>query len=100
VGGEDVGGFGFEQEVAEDFVAEVAGGFFNGLAAGFGDRGGIYGLEVERDVEGDAEIGDEGLVGIGFRTAEGVVDVDGGEADAERVAGEGVGGVEQAKKGR
>ncbi len=45
-----------------------------------------------------AEVGDEGLVGVGFLGAEGVVDVYGGEADAEGVAREGVGGVDEEEE--
>ncbi len=43
-------------------------------------------VEVEGDVEGDAEVFDELLVGVGFFAAEVVVDVDGGEAYSEGVA--------------
>ena len=40
-------------------------------------------MKVERDVEADAEVFDEALVGVGFFAAKAVVDVDGTEADAE-----------------
>lgn len=43
-------------------------------------------MEVEGDVVGDAEVFDEALVGVGFGAAQAVVDVDGGEADAEGLA--------------
>ena len=70
------------KECVEEFVAGVAGGFFDGLGvatgSGFGDATGDVGLvEVERDVEGDAKVFDEALVGVGFFAAEVVVDVDG-----------------------
>ena len=39
-------------------------------------------MEMERDVEGDAEVFDEALVGVGFFAAEMVVDVDCAEAYA------------------
>jgi hypothetical protein len=42
-------------------------------------------MQVEGDVEGDAEVFDELLVGVGFFGAEVVVDVDGREAYAEGV---------------
>jgi ribosomal protein S18 acetylase RimI-like enzyme len=94
VGGEDgVGGAGGE-ELVEDLVAEGAGGLFEGLAGGGGVGGDVDAVEVEGDVEAAAEIGDEGLVGVGLLGAEAVVDVDGGEAGAEGVAGRGVGGME------
>ena len=52
--------------------------------AGFGYAVGDVGLvEMERNVERDAEVFDEVLVGVGFFAAEAVMDVDGGEADAE-----------------
>ena len=56
-------------------------------------------VKVEWDVVGDAEIFDEVLVGVGFGSAEAVVDVDGAEADAEGFAGGGVGGVEGEEEG-
>ena len=103
VGGEDAVGVAGGEEGGEEFVACVAGGFFDGLGisrgAGVGDAGGDVGVvEVEGDVEADAEVFDELLVGVGFFAAEVVVDVDGGEADAEGVAGGGVGGVEGEEK--
>ena len=65
-----------------------------------GDAVGDVGLvEVEGDVEADAEVFDELLVGVGFFAAEVVVDVDGGEADAEGVVFGGVGGVEGEEEG-
>jgi hypothetical protein len=83
VGGEDGAGVAGGEEAGEDVVAEVAGGFFESLgvagSAGFGEARGDAGLaEVEGDVEGDAEIFDEALVGVGLFAAETVVDVDGG----------------------
>jgi hypothetical protein len=85
VGGEDGVGVAGGEEGGEEFVAEVAGGFFDGLGisrgARFGYAGGNVGLmKMERNVEGDAEVFDELLVGAGFFAAEAVVDVDCGEA--------------------
>jgi len=85
VGGEDGVGVAGVEEGGEEVVAGVAGGLFDGLGvtfgAGFGDALGDVGLmEMEGDVEGDAEVFDEALVGVGFFAAEVVVDVDGGEA--------------------
>jgi hypothetical protein len=54
---------------------------------------------MERDCEAVAEVFDEALVGFGFFGTEGVVDVDGGEADAEGVPGQGVGGVGEEEQG-
>jgi hypothetical protein len=94
VSGEDGVGVSGVEEGGEEFVAGVAGGFFDGFV--FGDSALLHvGLmEVERDVEGDAEVFDELLVGVGFFGAEMVVDVDGGEAYSEGVARNGVGCVE------
>jgi hypothetical protein len=94
VGGEDGVGVAGGEEGSEELVAEVAGGLFDGLVC-VGDALRNAGLvEMEGDVVGDAEIFDETLVGVGFFAAEAVVDVDGGEADAEGFTGCGVGGVE------
>jgi len=41
---------------------------------------------MEGDVVGDAEVFDEALVSVGFGSAEAVVDVDSGEADAQGLA--------------
>jgi hypothetical protein len=56
-------------------------------------------MEVEENVELDAEVFDEALVGVGFCSAKTVVDVDGAEADAEGFARGGVGGVEGEEEG-
>jgi hypothetical protein len=87
VGGKDGVGVAGGEEGGEEFVADVAGCLFDGLGisrgACFGYAGGNVGLmEVERDVEGDAEVFDELLVGVGFFAAEAVVNVDGGETYA------------------
>ena len=69
------------EEGGEEVVAEIAGGFFDGLwissGAGFGDALRDAGLvEVEGDVEVGAERLDEVLVGVGFFAAKAVMDVD------------------------
>ena len=51
-------------------------------------------MKVERDVEGDAEVFDELLVGVGFFAAQAVVDVDGAETYAEGFSRSCVCGVE------
>jgi GNAT superfamily N-acetyltransferase len=103
VGGEDAVGVPGDQEGGEEFVADVAGGLFDGLGvaigSGFGDAVGDVGLvEMEGDVEADAEVFDELLVGVGFRSAKAVMDVDGAEANAEGFAWCCVGGVEGEEK--
>ena len=99
VGGEDGVGVAGGDEGAEVVVADGAGGFFDGFV-GAGDAVGNAGLvEGEGDVETGAEVGYELLVGVGFGAAKAVVDVDGREADAEGVAGSGVGGVEGEEEG-
>jgi hypothetical protein len=78
VAGEDEGG--------EEVIADGAGGFFYGFA-GAGDAVGDAGLmEVEGDVVAGAEVMDELLVGVGFSSSQAVMNVDGGEADAQSVA--------------
>ncbi len=105
VGGEDGIGLAGEDEGVEEVVADGAGGFFNGLGisgcTGFGEAGGDAGaVEVEGDVEPGAEGFDELLVGGGFfGGTDAVVDVSGGEADAEGLARGGVGGVEGEEEG-
>ena len=105
VGGEDGIGLAGEDEGVEEIVADGAGGFFDGLGisggTGFGDTGRDAGaVEVEGDVESGAEGFDELQVGGGFfGGADAVVDMSGGEADAEGFAGGGVGGVEGEQEG-
>jgi hypothetical protein len=99
VGGEDAVGVSGGEEGGEKFVADVAGGFFDGLGvaigSGLGDAGGDVGLvEMEGDVEADAEVFDELLVGVRFFAAKTVVDVRCADADAQGITGGGVGGVE------
>jgi hypothetical protein len=60
---------------------------------------GVGAVEVERDCEAVAEVFDEALVGFGFFGPEGVVDVDGREADAEGVFRESVGRVNEEQQG-
>ncbi len=60
-----------------------------------GYAGGDVGVvDVERNVEPDAEVFDETLISVGFFPTEVVIDVDCGEAYSEGVALGGVGGVE------
>jgi len=99
VGGEDGVGVAGGEEVVEGGVTEVAGGLFEGLAGG-GDAGGDVDVEeMQREFEAGAEVGDEGGVGVGFCATEVVVDVNGGEDDAEGFARLAVGGVEGEEKG-
>jgi hypothetical protein len=103
VGGENAVGVAGGEEGGEEVVADVAGGFFDGFwisrCAGLSDAVDNAGVvKVEGDVEGDAEVFDELLVGVSFGSAQAVVDVDGAEAYAEGFAGGGVGGVEGKEK--
>ena len=99
VGGEDVSGGAVGEELAEALVTEGAGGLFEGLAVGAGAGFGVNAEGVEGKVELVAESLDEGLVGVGLLAAQGVIDVDGGETDAESLAGERVGGVNEQQQG-
>jgi len=100
VGGEDGVGLAGGDEGVEKVVADGAGSFFDGLA-GLGDAGGNVGpVDVEGNVETGAEVFDKLLVSGGFFPGtDAVVDVGGAEADAEGVAGDGVGGVEGEEEG-
>jgi len=94
VGGEDTVGVTGGEEGVEEVVAEGTGRFLDAFVS-FGDTLGDVGVvEMEGDVEADAKVFDEALVGVGFGSAKAVVNVDGAEADAEGFAGCGVGGVE------
>ncbi len=65
------------EERGEEVVADGSGGFFDGLV-GFGDAIWNVGVvKVEGDVEADAEVFDETLIGVGFFAAKAMVDVDG-----------------------
>ena len=64
-----------------------------------GVSGSVDGVEVEGDCKALAKGGDEGLVGVGLFSSEGVVDVDGGERGSKGVAGESIGGVEEEQEG-
>jgi hypothetical protein len=86
VGGEDGVGVAGVEESGEEFVAGVAGGFFDGFVFGNCALLHVGLMEVERDIQVDAEVFDELLVGVGFFAAEVVVDVDGGEAYSEGFA--------------
>ncbi len=66
VGGEDGVGVAGGEEGAEEVVADVAGGFFDGLAVLGGAGGDVGVVEVEGNVELNAEVLDEGEVGVGF----------------------------------
>jgi hypothetical protein len=99
VGGEDRVGVAGVEEGGEEIVADGAGGLFDGFA-GFGCAGGdVRVVKVERDFEGDAEIFDETLVGVGLGCAEAVIDVDCAEADAESVVPGCIGSVESQEQG-
>ena len=98
VSGEHGVGLAGGDEAAEGFVAEVAGGFFEGFAVGGGVGARIDGVDGEGNLEAGAEGFDKGLVLLGFLAAEGVIDVNGGKTDAERVAGQRVGGVEEQEE--
>ena len=99
VGGEDGVGVAGVEEGGEEFVAGVAGGLFDPFACGGNALGDVCLVEVEGDVEPDAQVFDELLVGVGFFAAEVMVDVDGAEACAEGVVLGGVGGVDGEEEG-
>jgi len=79
------GGHRMERNIGEELskprIAEAAGGFFDGfgwlVGGGMGGAlsGGVDLMNVKREVELRGESGDEGQVGVGFRTAQAVVEV-------------------------
>jgi hypothetical protein len=83
VGGEDAVGVAGGDESVEEVVADGAGCLFDGLVCLGYAVGDICAVEVKRDVEVDAEVFDELLVGVGLCSAKTVVDVDCAEAYAE-----------------
>jgi hypothetical protein len=99
VGGEDGVGIAGSDERAEEVVADVAGGLFDGLAS-LGDELGNAGVvDMQGDIEAGAEAPDEVEVGLGLLGgADAVVDVGSAEADAEGVSRGRVGGVEREQK--
>ena len=100
VGGEDGVGVAGGDEGAEEVVADGAGGLFEGLAGLRSSGGDVDVMDVEGDVELDAEVLDEAKIGVGFGGgADAVVDVRGGETYSESIAPGGVGGVEGEKEG-
>jgi hypothetical protein len=80
-------------------VAEVAGGLFERLAGSFDVGGYVDVQQMQREIEAGAEVGDEGGVGVRLSATEVVVDMNGGEDDAEGFAGLAVGRVEGEEKG-
>ena len=91
-------GVSLRDDLAEDAVAQVAGGFFDGLPALLGVGLGVDPIKLQRNFQPGTEVRDEDLVRVGFRAPQRVVDVHGGEADAESVARESVGRVDEEQK--
>ena len=95
VGGEDGVGVAGGKKGAEEGVACLAGGFFDGFAVLGGAGGDVAAMDVEWDVELDAEVLDKGEIGVGLSgLADAMVNVNCGEPDAERVARRSVGFVQ------
>ena len=100
VGGEDGVSVAGGEEGVEEVVADGSGGFFDGLAVLGGSGGDVDAMKVEGDIEAGTESFDELVVGGGFfGGTDAVVDVGGAEADAEGIAGGGVGDVEGEQEG-
>jgi hypothetical protein len=98
--GEDGVGVTGGDEGAEEGVADFAGSLLEGFAVLGGSSGNVCVMDMQRDIELNAKVLDKGEVGVGFSGgADAVMDVDGGEADAEWVACCGVGLVKGQKKG-
>jgi hypothetical protein len=86
VGGEDGVGVAGRDEGTEEGVANLASGLFQGFAVFSGAGWNVGPVNVKSDAELNAEVLNEGEVGIGFGCfADAVVHVDGGESDAESV---------------
>jgi hypothetical protein len=95
MGGQDRCSLARFQKRFEEGIAEVAGGLFDrlaGLLDAVGDAGVV---DVEQDIEACAELLHEGKVSVGIGSAKAVVDMGGGETDAERLAG----GVKRKEQG-
>lgn len=81
-GGEGVGA-AFGEEVGKGGVTEGAGGFFEAFAGLLLAGCGVDVADGEGNVQAGAEIADEGFIGVGLGAAQAVVDVDGGENEAQ-----------------
>jgi hypothetical protein len=82
----------------KEVVADGAGGLFDGLAGGGYASGDAGIVGVQWDFEARAEGLDEGEVGVGLVTAQAMVDVYRGKANAEGIAWLRVGGVKQQQQ--
>jgi len=103
VRGEDGVGAAIGDELTEEVVAQVARGLLDGLwlAGGARVNDAVWNAgaaDVQRNFEPQAELLDEGHVGVRLVSAQAVMDVDGGESGAEGVAWLGVGGVQQKQQ--
>ena len=88
VGGQDGVHVAGGDEAAEEGVAGLAGGLFHGLAVLGGTGWDIGVMDVQGDVVLEAEILDEGEIGVRFGgLPDSVMDVRRGEADPKGVAG-------------
>ena len=70
-------------EGGEECVAQVPRGFFEGFAGFPGACGGVAGGDGERHAPIGAEGADEDFIAVGFRAAELMVEVRGGDGQAE-----------------
>ena len=64
-------------------VAAFAGGFFDAFSVCGGVLGDVGAADGQGDAVPGAEGADEGLVAVGFRPAQAVVEVGGGDGDAQ-----------------
>jgi hypothetical protein len=99
VGSQDRVGMTVADERGEEVIANVAGGFFDGFSGLSGTFRDVDPMNMQRNIEAAAEGFDKLLVDVGFTGTNPMMDVGGAEADTERVALCGVGGVERKQKG-
>ncbi len=98
VGGEDGVGLPRADKGVEEVVAKMTSCLFDGFAGSGSAEGDVDRVAEEGDFQGGAELLDEVEVRVCLRAADPVMDVNGGEPDAERGRVSGIRGVESAKE--
>jgi hypothetical protein len=98
MGSQDGVGMARSDEGAEKGITYLASSLFESFSVFGGSGRNVSTMDVEREVELDAKILDEGQVCVGLHgCSDAVMDMDGGEANPEGIALGGVGLVECEK---